>query len=40
MLRKSAFYSAEFASMEYDNPSFQHEENLEESDQLKAKKKR
>uniref|UniRef100_A0A8C9G1R8 ABC transmembrane type-1 domain-containing protein n=1 Tax=Pavo cristatus TaxID=9049 RepID=A0A8C9G1R8_PAVCR len=26
--------------MEYDNPSFQHEKNLEESDQLKAKKKK
>uniref|UniRef100_A0A803XPJ8 ABC-type xenobiotic transporter n=1 Tax=Meleagris gallopavo TaxID=9103 RepID=A0A803XPJ8_MELGA len=27
-------------STEYDDPSFQHEENLEESDQLKAKKKK
>lgn len=40
MLRKSAFYSADPTSTEYDDPSFQHEENLEESDQLKAKKKK
>ncbi|XP_074754153.1 ATP-binding cassette sub-family B member 5 isoform X2 [Athene noctua] len=31
---------AEFAAKGYDNPSFQHEENLEQSDQLKPKKKK
>ncbi|XP_035418388.1 ATP-binding cassette sub-family B member 5 [Cygnus atratus] len=31
---------AESASTEYDNPSFQHDEDLEHSDQLKTKKKK
>ncbi|XP_026698804.1 ATP-binding cassette sub-family B member 5 [Athene cunicularia] len=31
---------AESAAKGYDNPSFQHEENLEQSDQLKPKKKK
>ncbi|KAM6422510.1 LOW QUALITY PROTEIN: ATP-binding cassette sub-family B member 5 [Rhynochetos jubatus] len=31
---------AESASKGYDNPSFQHDENLEQSDQLKLKKKK
>lgn len=34
----SDFYFTESASKGYDNPSFQHDENLEESDQLKPKK--
>ncbi|XP_015709329.1 ATP-binding cassette sub-family B member 5 isoform X3 [Coturnix japonica] len=39
-LTEKDLFETEHASMEYDNPSFQHEENLEESDQLKAKKKK
>nr|XP_009679076.1 PREDICTED: ATP-binding cassette sub-family B member 5 isoform X2 [Struthio camelus australis] len=32
--------NAELASKGYDNPSFQHDENLQQSDQLKTKKKK
>lgn len=39
MLTKSAASSTESASKGYDNPSFQHDEDLEQSDQLKTKKK-
>lgn len=37
--KKSAFYFTESAIKRYDNPSFQHDESLGQSDQLKPKKK-
>lgn len=39
MFKKSGFYFTDSASKGYDNPSFQHDENLEQSDQLKHGKK-
>lgn len=38
MLKKS-FYFTESGSKGCDDPSFQHEEHVEQSDQLKSKKK-